>query len=204
MLFMKDSNAKQDILHALSYVFSLSPLEYKRIITLAINSIVLLVFLLIYFLTDSNAAILVLGLIYSMHIMGIWTFFIIDLIDPKRIRKLTLIRLVFIFVLTVILWTVLHSVLLQFIPDVYEGIPPTSTKIQFLGFATFLSIETIVSLGSGAIFASSDHAWGYLLIALNTIHGLTFITFGVAKVLTIISEKRQSNKKKSKAFSKRK
>ena len=117
-----------------------------------------------------------------------------ELINPSKIRKLSLIRLVIIFFLTVLIWTVLHSTLLQFISDVYDGVPSTSSKIQFLGYSVFLSIETIASLGSGAIFANKNSAWGYIFIALNTIHGLTFITFAVSKVITIVSEKRKKHK----------
>ena len=155
----------------LDFFFSLSPIKFKRIWTLALNAILLTVFLLIYFLTDTKAAILIFALIYSIHILGIWIYFIWDLINPSRLRKLSLIRLVIIFFLTVLIWTVLHTTLLQFIPDAYAGIPSSSSKLQFLGLSMFLSIETIATLGSGAIFASIDSsAWGYILIALNTIH----------------------------------
>ncbi len=177
------------------FFFSLSPIKFKRIWTLLLSTILLIVYLLVYFLTDNKAVILTFALIYAVDILLIWAVFITELVNPSKIRKLSLIRLVIIFFLTVLMWTVLHSTLLQFISDVYDGVPSTSSKIQFFGYSMFLSIETIASLGSGAIFANNNNAWGYILIALNTMHGLTFITFAVSKVITIISEKRKKPKK---------
>ncbi len=176
-------------------IFSLahSP-SYIRPITIIINLILTGLWLAVYFSQDKLGAIIALAAIYNIHAFGIWIVFIWSLLDPRlRVYHITFLRLVIIFFITIIQFTINYTTLTFGDPSSFIPIDPNTSKAVLLGFFLFLSVTTMASHASGSGFLIPNNGGALFLLGLNGIFSLLFITFAAATIITLFIEQNKIN-----------
>lgn len=164
--------------------------------TIAVNAVILGAFLSVYYITNSNPANITLASVYAAHVVIIWVFFIVTVSNPRYFTgQVTGIRLLFLFLFTVVKYMVIYATLITEDPTAFAGLPPILTKSSVLGNSLFLAVVSIASLGTGAIIPVSGPA--RLFVALNAIASIAYFSFAAIRVMSLLRDYENVQRTKS-------
>ena len=171
---------------------ALAPISLKRRhrpIALLVNAGLLLAWVLVYFLQDAAAPVFALAAVYNAHVLAVWAVFIWTLTRPRRrIKRLTVWRLVIIFVLTVLQFSLAYAAA-QFADDAaffsVALVTGARGRAPRLGLSVFLAVESMASLGTGTMVPVS--AAPVIFVAFNSVFAIVYTAFIVTKAFIVFA-----------------
>lgn len=130
---------------------------------------------------------LAFSILYTVHVSSVWLYILYELFFAGFLfEKVTGIRIIILYAMTVLQYAFWHSIVLLFNPFAFTGIDPGASPGRRFLLSLFVSVESVSSLGSGAIIANSDGA--FVSVGFNTVHGTMFLVLAVPMLLAIFFE----------------
>ncbi len=175
-----------------SYPFSLRLKPYALGLTVAISAIISIVWVVVFFVQDSPTPVVIFAIIYNLHGIGIWFFFLWDIFipltrNPARIRIGVLWELGTTFFVTVVQFTINYASHLFVDPSGFTTLVPADSRGVTLGYSLFLSLTTIATHASGSGFIIPNSGVSLFLLAANAVFSVLWVSIAVAKILHGIS-----------------
>ncbi len=152
--------------------------------TLALSGLLGLWYILVYFLQAPSSYAVVIAVLFSAHSVGLWLYTVYAVMNPRRRWRPSIMRAMTIGLIAILQYTFLYSALMLVEPDAFTGIGAGRSRTAKFFLSMFISTETMTALGSGTIFARDGAGAGpYVLIALNSIHGMVFWSLIIGKIV---------------------
>ena len=141
--------------------------------TFIIESIIYLVFCLIFVFVEDEVPSVVIGIFFYAYCWFIWGYQIYTLIKVAyRHLKLSVLSIgITLYLITIQQNGVIFSVVRILDTSAFVGIEPGFSRSSILGLSHFLGIETIAGLGTGAIFANNTTQTGFWFVAICSAQG---------------------------------
>lgn len=160
--------------------------------TLAANVLLAGLFSLFYFVGLLWAP-LALAVVYTVHVSAIWIYLMYEMFVAEwRLGKVSGVRILVLYAITIMQYAFWHAIVLLFNAVAFVGIAPDASLGRRFLLSLFVSVESVSSLGSGAIIAASDEA--FVTVGFNTVHGTLFLVLAVPMLLSIFFERNNARK----------
>jgi len=180
----------------LTYMFSL---EWPYLIsTMVIQSVVYLIFCLLFVFVEDTTPSIVFGIFFYVWNWIIWGYQIFTLVKVAYrrldINVLTVASLL--YLVTIQQYGVIYSVVRVMDPDSFVGMLGNFSRSSILGLGHFLAVETIAGLGTGAIFANNTTQSGFWFVGLNSVKSIVLLQLVVATLVFVLSKEFESRLKR--------
>lgn len=154
--------------------------------TLAANVLLAGLFFLFYFIGLFWAPV-AFAIVYTVHVSAIWLYLLYEMFGAEwRLGKVSGIRILALYAVTILQYAFWHSIVMLSNSFAFVGIPPDASLGRKFLLSLFVSVESVSSLGSGAIIASSDGS--FVSVGFNAVHGTLFLVLAVPMLLAIFFE----------------
>lgn len=157
--------------------------------TIFLNTFFVIIFLILYLIPGIPVGVpLFLSIVYTLHVSAVWIYLLYEIFVAEiLIQRITGIRIIVLYIFTILQYTFWHSIVLAFNPSAFTGIDPGASAGRRFLISLFVSVESVSSLGSGAIIANSDGA--FVSVGFNAVHGTMFLTLAVPMLLSIFFQR---------------
>lgn len=159
--------------------------------TILLNFFLVVIFLIVYLIPGIPVGVpLAFSIMYTLHVSAVWIYLLYELFVAEfLVKRITGIRILVLYVFTILQYAFWHSIVLAFNPSAFTGIDPGASNGRRFFLSLFVSVVSVSSLGSGAIIAKSDGA--FVSIGFNTVHGTLFLSLAVPMLLSILFQRQK-------------
>jgi len=163
----------------------------ELLVTLLVQSILLITFVLLFLWSVNPLYHLIVGIVYFFHSLTIFLFDIYRIYFCRAvIGFFHFTSIIVLFFVIVLQYSVLYIIIWDFNNEAFSGIPSEVEgiigRLSIVGLSIYFSTETVTGLGAATIFPSTGA--GFFVNWLNTTNSWFFLVFSVTKATNLIDQ----------------
>lgn len=133
---------------------------------------------------------LIIALLVAIHVhfLVVWGYFVWQFLRPRRrlLSSVSLLRPVYLFVVTILAMAALHATLIHADASSYNSSVTGADAFGKWGMGIFVAIETMATLGSGAIAAATGLSLA--AVAYNCLTAIAYNLFALGLVMSVFAD----------------